>query len=40
MIGAVFVAVVSGAEGRMECLDKCGFNEELKVSNLEIFSRA
>lgn len=27
MIGAVLVTVVSGAKGRMECLDKCGVNE-------------
>lgn len=26
MIGAVLVPMVSGAKGRMECLDKCGVN--------------
>lgn len=32
MIGAVFVAVVSGAKGRMECLNKCGVNGQTKKS--------
>lgn len=26
MIRAALVAVVSGAKGKMECLDKCGVN--------------
>lgn len=30
MIGAVLLTVVSGAKGRMECLDKCGVNGEVR----------
>ncbi len=39
MIGAVLVTVVSGAKGRMECLDKCGVNGEIRKANVNNWNK-
>ncbi len=39
MIGAVFVAVVSGAKGRMECLDKCGVSGRCEIEEPRLVRR-